>query len=73
VELFIECVRLFVTTFAIEFVAYAGIATLWSEDPSAGSQWWVMANVLPVTTFQNRAPVIFVIFFKACNLLLHRS
>ena len=37
----------------------------------ARSQRRIVANVLAVTTFQNGSPMVFVVFVKTSNPLLH--
>jgi hypothetical protein len=63
---------LFVTPFAVKFKPDSRIATFGSENPVAFSQRRIVPHVLPVTTFQNRTPVVFFILLKASDLLLHR-
>src|SRR5215216_6302049 len=69
--LVIEGVRFFVTPFAVKFDPDPRIATVRGENPVTRGHRRIVAHVLPVTTLQNRAPVVFFVFFKAGDLLLH--
>ena len=73
VELFIEGFGFFVASLAIKFKADARGAAFLRQNPSAGSQRRIVSQVLAVPTFQDCAPMIFVISVKTCDLLLHRS
>ena len=67
-----ECVGFFIATLAIEFYADTRIATILCENPFAVSHWRIMANVLPVTTFQYCSPMVFIVFVETGYLLLHQ-
>jgi hypothetical protein len=67
----IERVRFFVTPFALEFKPDSRIATFGRENPMTCSYRRIVTHVLAVTTLENRAPVVFFVFFKAGDLLLH--
>src|SRR5215216_559224 len=69
--LVIEGVRFFVTPFALKFKPDSRFATFGRENPVACRHWRIVAHVLPVTTLQNRTPIVFFVFFKADDLLLH--
>ena len=66
-----ECVAFFVAAPAIEFKTDTRIASVLGENPIACSQRWIVAYVLPVTTLQDGSPVVFVVFVKTYDLLLH--
>jgi hypothetical protein len=70
-ELFIECVRFFAATFTIKFEPKSRIAAFLAENPIARSEGWIVSNVLPMTTFENRPPMLFVVFIEASDPLLH--
>ena len=64
-------IRLFVAALTVELEANARITAFTGENPFSRSQWRIVPEVLPVTAFQNRAPVVFVVFLKAGDLLFH--
>ena len=63
---------LFVTFTAFEFHAQARGAPVFGEHPFAIAQRRVMTNVLPVTAFQDRTPMRFVVELEISDSLLHR-
>jgi len=71
--LLIECVGFFIAALAIKFKTDPRIASSLSKNPFARCQRWIVANVLAVSTLKNGSPMVFVVFVKTNNPLLHRS
>jgi hypothetical protein len=64
-------VEFFVATLAIEFKTDARGAALLRQNPGPGGHWRIMSYVLAMFAFQNRTPMILVVFVEAGDLLFH--
>ena len=72
-ELLIDGVRFFVATLTLELETETRSASFIGEDPLARSQRRIVPDVLAMAAFENGTPVVFVIFVKVNDLLLHWS
>lgn len=65
--------RLLLTFFADEYMAQVSLTPIFGHNPRTVHPWWIVPDVLGVSTLQVRHPVSLLILMKANNTPLHAS